>query len=245
MTDDTTKPPKKRGRRVTQAPAMGVVHELFPNSGQTPGRQNKAGKVVIPPPGVANKVRGPDGTRLDKRPVSILRADGPNGAKLRVGKRWSQIMRAIQDGEYTWEEFVDALDDEELARGQIKAQDGTFRGRPPSLVPRAFFNACQNAILKRGAIMWKDNYPLAMAAMMKIMNDDSVKPETRLKATQFVIERIEGKVPTVVQVSVEDPWQTALAGVVAEVSEEAAIGRAHDYTAREDAVRAFDNDEED
>jgi len=154
-----------------------------------------------------------------------------------LGKRWTEILTDIKAGDYTWEEFVSELSPTELARGQLKDSKGTFTGRPPSLVPRAFFNACTKELLKRGNTLYRDNYVDAVGMMMEIGRDRATKPETRLKALQFVIERIEGKIPEKVEVTVDDPWQKVLDGVIAEVTEDGAIGRAHDYLSRQQAAQ--------
>ena len=228
MADDTTPPEKRRGRKRTAPPSMASVTSLFPEA--TPPASKV---VVIPGPGKAS-------TKGDKRKGKTINIDGPGSDQLRVGKRWAQIFAEVNAGVYTWEEFVSALDSQELARGQIKASDGSFRGRPPQLVPRAFFNACQSEIMKRGRQQWLENYPDALKAITALAGDKDVKAETRLKAAIFVAERIEGKAVQPMAVTVEDPWQTMLAGVVAEVSEDEAISRAHDYSAREGAYSVED-----
>lgn len=227
MAEDTTPPEKRRGRKRSDPPSMASVTSLFP------GAEPPASKVVIPPPGKSSK-------QGDKRRMKAINMDGPGSDQLRVGKRWAEIITSVNRGDYTWDEFVDALDDQELARGQIKAVDGTFRGRPPQLVPRAFFNACQQAIMKRARVTWLEGYPEALKAIVAIANDKDVKTADRLKAAFFVAERIEGKAVQPMTVAVEDPWQTMLAGVVAEVSEDEAIARAHDYSAREGATSVED-----
>lgn len=159
--------------------------------------------------------------------------------KYAMGDRWSRLTESVKNGEFTWDEFVSELSPTELARGQIKDKNGNFSGRPPSWVPRAFLNACMKELLKRGNTLYKENYVQAVDMMMKIGSDETVKPETRLKALQFAIERIEGKIPERVEVTVDDPWQTVLTGVVAEATEDAAVSRAHEYLARQDALKGF------
>lgn len=228
---DDEKPVKKRGRprqkRDMSPPKVGKVHQLFPEDGPA-----STSTIEIPPGGVPGKT--------DPRKRTTVKVE------VELGKRWSEVYNAVQNGEYTWEEFVSNLTPTELARGQLMDKNGNFTGRPPKMVPRQFLNACTKELLKRGATLWKENYVDAINAMTDIAKNTSEKASDRLRAAEFVIERLEGKVPQVVNVSVEDPWQVALDGVVAEATEDMAIARAHSYTAREEAQAALldgDSDE--
>ena len=149
----------------------------------------------------------------------------------RLGKRWSEIIQSVQNKEFTWDEFVGTLTPEELARGQLMDKNGSFTGRPPSYVPRQFHDACVRELLGRGRVLYKTNYVKAIEAMTEIATDENVKPADRFKAAQFVIERLEGKVPDKLEVAVADPWQQIISGIVAEVDEEQ-IMNAQEYLNR-------------
>jgi hypothetical protein len=159
---------------------------------------------------------------------------------VRVGKRWSEIMRHIDRGDYTWEQFATALHPRELARGQLFDSRGGFSGRPPSLVPRAFHDACVRELMKRGRVLYQENYLLAIQAMTKIATDSEAKAADRIKAAQFVIERLEGKIPDRIEVVQAAPWEEMISGLVAEVSEDAAIANAQEYLERREDVQAGD-----
>lgn len=193
----------------------GTVLQLF---GEEKNTTNRAG--IVPEGGNA------DGT-VDHRKRYNMKYAG------RLGKRWSEIIQNVKDGEYTWEEFVNALSPEELAKGQIKDKNGSFSGRPPSFVPRAFHDACVRELLARGKVLYKENYVKAIEAMTKIANGEveGTKPADRIKAATFVIERLEGKVPERLEISAADPWQEAIAGIVAEAEDEQ-IARAQEYLSR-------------
>lgn len=223
MTDEGKKKrtgKKRTGRstqngRQTQPPPVASVVRLFGDEAH-----KAAGPVVIPPggvPGQANDSR----KRMRLDPAGV-------GTKTRLGKRWSQIYDEIERQHlYTWDEFCESLTPTELARGTLADKNGNFQGRPPKFVPRQFLNACTRELLRRGGEMYRGSYVDAIEAMTTIANDPRQKASDRIKAAQFVIERIEGKVPERVVVSAEDPWQVALEGMVAEVAEDAAIARAH------------------
>lgn len=149
----------------------------------------------------------------------------------RLGKRWSEIIQAVQNGEYTWDDFVGSLTPEELARGQLMGKDGTFTGRPPNFVPRAFHDACVRELLGRGRVLYKENYVKAIEAMTAIANSPNAKEADRIKAATFVIERLEGKVPERLEIAAADPWQQVISGIIAEV-EDNQIANAQQYLNR-------------
>jgi len=150
---------------------------------------------------------------------------------IRLGKRWSEIMDRIADKEYTWDEFVATLSPEELARGMLRDKHGSFTGRPPSIVPRAFHDACIRELLGRGRILYKENYIAAIEAMTAIAQNPNAKESDRIKAATFVIERLEGKVPDKLEVSAADPWQQIISGIVAQVDDEQ-VARTQEYLSR-------------
>jgi hypothetical protein len=149
----------------------------------------------------------------------------------RLGKRWSEIVQSVQNGEYTWDDFVASLTPEELARGQLMDKNGGFAGRPPSYVPRQFHDACVRELLGRGRVLYKENYVKAIQAMTEIASSKSAKEADRIKAATFVIERLEGKVPDKLEISAADPWQQIISGIVSEVDEDA-IASAQQYLNR-------------
>lgn len=149
----------------------------------------------------------------------------------RLGKRWSEIIQGVKDGHFTWDEFVNSLTAEELARGQLMDKNGNFQGRPPSFVPKAFHDACIKELLGRGRVLYKENYIKAISAMSEIASSKTAKDADRIKAAIFVIERLEGKVPDKLEIGVTDPWQTIINGIIAEVDEEQ-ISNAQQYLNR-------------
>lgn len=140
--------------------------------------------------------------------------------------RWAGRMREMARGDgrdMSMEEFVAQLSPEELVRGQIKDKNGRFSGAPPTWVPRAFHRACVAELMKRGRHLWMDNYLVAIEAMTKVAAGQVKGASTadRLRAAQYVIERLEGKIPEKVVVTNEQPWAVVLDGIVAEVPDEA------------------------
>jgi len=103
---------------------------------------------------------------------------------------------------------VEDLDDEELARGRLRSSDGTFRGRPPTMLPTELVQAMKREWLGRAqeklqtALLGSGIGTLVELA--KESPDDSV----RLRAAQAIIERTMGKVPDKIEVAAEDPVET-------------------------------------
>ncbi len=150
----------------------------------------------------------------EKAPVV---AETERRAKVRLSKR----ITAFLDGEFS----VEDLTVEELVRGQMRGADGVFH-RPPKLVPREFHQACMRELLRRGDELFQRHYIVAIQAMADIASDPGMEPKDRLKASQYIIERVAGKTPERLEVSVADPWQEALDEIVVVGSEDQAIERA-------------------
>jgi hypothetical protein len=146
--------------------------------------------------------------------------------KVRMSRAWVRMERIMKDTGMTMQEFVAQLSVEELVRGRLRDSAGGFRGRPPKWVPREFQQACLRELMARGQELWLNNYTEAIKAMTDIAAGRGpvgsvATPGERIKAAQFVVERIEGKVPERLVVSQEQPWQVALDGIVADVPDEA------------------------
>lgn len=103
---------------------------------------------------------------------------------------------------------VEDLDDEELAQGRLRSADGTFRGRPPTVIPAEMVQAMRREWLKRA------NNNLAEALLGKGIGtlvelaSDSPDDGVRLRAAMAIIERTMGKVPDKIEVAAEDPVET-------------------------------------
>lgn len=139
--------------------------------------------------------------------------------KIRMGEKWTKVLDQMEADGTTMEDFVKTLTPEELARGQLKNDDGSFRGAPTKWVPSEFHRACVRELMTRGKVLYQSNYIEAIQAMTTIATTPSVDVGSRIRAAQFVIERIEGKVPERLEVGVSEPWQELLTGIVATVPE--------------------------
>jgi hypothetical protein len=148
--------------------------------------------------------------------------------KVRMSRAWVRMYKIMEETGMTMEEFVKTLSVEELVRGEFKNVNGNFGGRPPQWVPRAFHRACLTELMARGKRLWQENYLHAIEAMTQIARGEGAgelaTPGERIKAAQFVIERLEGKVPERIVVTENKKYELVLDGIVAEVPE-AAIER--------------------
>jgi hypothetical protein len=98
------------------------------------------------------------------------------------------------------------LDDEELARGQLKAVDGSFRGRPPLVVPTELVQAMRREWLGRAEAKLREALMDAgIKPLVEIAQDKTVDAGVRVRAAEKIIERNMGKVPDKVELKSADP----------------------------------------
>jgi hypothetical protein len=192
-------------------------------------RRREAKKNGTTPQATVVDLFGSTGARNDPDDVLPGGKDGPRPEhrktrprkRVRLSPNFTEVMDKVAAGETTLKEVVAAMDPEELVRGQFKAQDGTFKGRPPSFVPQEFHNECIRELLRRGQELYRSHFLIAIQAFTQIAADPEIDPAQRLKAAQYIWERVEGKVPERVEVAQAQPWQTIIDGIVAEAEDEA------------------------
>lgn len=222
--DSESKPQKRRGRRA--APGTARFQDAGVKTDFTAATEEfKDSPPVADRGGLVPAGGNPNNAEDTRKRTKIL-------APIRLGKRWSEILAGIDAKEFTWAEFVQTLTPTELARGQLMDKNGEFRGRPPSLVPRAFHDACIRELMARGKVLYQENYIAAIESMTEIAKNTNAKESDRIKAAQFVIERLEGKAVERLVVTAEDPFAAMMEGAVASLEEDAAIANAQDYLDR-------------
>jgi len=109
-------------------------------------------------------------------------------------------MAQLYKGEIT----VADMDDEELARLQFKAADGTFRGRPANNLPAALVNMMRKELIDRVSEVRRGALKEANETLISVIRDTEAKDADRIKAALALIEREEGKVPDKVELSTGD-----------------------------------------
>lgn len=197
-------------------------------------RQLKRGRRrLVPEPG-----KMPERNRGNQ---STVPPGEDNRPKLRItlGKRWSQIVQDVKDGEYTWEELAADLDPEELAKGQLKDRDGGWKGRPPAFVPREFHLQCQRELLRRFNDEMKGRFLDATTEYLNLSK--IVEPKLREQMLRYIMERVAGPIPKTVEVSGAPKHEGFLAAVVRPGG---SVGRASRYDRRTEDL-TDDTEEED
>lgn len=112
---------------------------------------------------------------------------------------------------------IEDLDDEEVARGQLKASDGTFRGRPPKTVPMELVQAMRREWLSRAEAKLRDALmDKGLGVLVELAGNELVDPGVRLRAATTIIERTMGKVPERIQLAAEDPVETLFRSILAD-----------------------------
>lgn len=138
--------------------------------------------------------------------------DRDGGMEVRVRGRTAQLLAGELD--------VADLDEEELARGYCKDKNGKFSGRPPMVVPRELHDRCRKELLKRGDDLFASSYVEAIQTMANIALDPRAEHKDRIRAAQYVIERVAGKVPDKVVLSAADPWQQIIDEIIVDHPDE-------------------------
>lgn len=105
---------------------------------------------------------------------------------------------------------VEDLDDEELARGYPRAEDGSFRGRP-TVIPTSLHQRIQRELFSRASQQLRESLLGVTETMTSIAQDKEVDPAQRIKAAQWVVERLMGKTPDVSIALDEKKYERVLA----------------------------------
>lgn len=113
--------------------------------------------------------------------------------------------------------LVEDLDDDELSRGQLKAKDGTFRGRPPRLIPNELVQAMRREWLGRAEAKLREALLKGgIGVLVELAENDTIDPAVRLRAADKIIERTMGKVPDRVTIATEDPVESLFRSILAD-----------------------------
>jgi hypothetical protein len=126
---------------------------------------------------------------------------------VRVTGRYALLMNGILS--------VEDLDDEELSRGQLKASDGSFRGRPPKMIPQELAQAMRREWLSRAEAKLREAlYEGGIGTLTRLATDTTIDPGVQLRASQMLMERTMGKVPDKVQIAAEDPVEALFRNIL-------------------------------
>jgi hypothetical protein len=108
-------------------------------------------------------------------------------------------------------------DNEELIRGYRRNRSGRF-GEPPKYISREIQQEAFRRLIGRGERKMKQAYIEAVEQLVKLARSANSE-KTRLEAIKVLMERVVGKVPDIVHVSQEAPWEAMLADAIVPLSE--------------------------
>lgn len=103
--------------------------------------------------------------------------------------RVSQKVAALMKGEADLSDW----DEEEILRGHPKAKDGTFRGQPPSLVPRELYVEFSRRQMEKGFADLIGALPDLIQVLTTIAMNPEEDSTVRVKAANDALDRILGK----------------------------------------------------
>ena len=173
-----------------------------------------------------------DGTAVGKtgycaKDIAAYEAEGwkfrASGMRVRDGIKVMPSGRvSVQPGTYNSRTLallagdlpVEDLDDEELARGMCRNEDGTFPKRDPEMVPKVIHDRMMRHLMERAEEGLRRGLMDCVEAMVGIAGNDAVAPGDRMRAATFVIERVMGKTPERVLVGQEKPFEVVLDKIV-------------------------------
>lgn len=124
-------------------------------------------------------------------------------------------MRKLLEGEIS----VTDLTTEELVSGRLLNSRGNFAGTDTQMVPRKMYAQMMNELFARANDKMKDSLVEAAELMTAVVKNADAEYKDRMKAAQWLIERVMGKMPETVNVQQDKPWQTLLMNVTAEEPE--------------------------
>lgn len=143
--------------------------------------------------------------------VSMLRkkeaageTTGNERSFVRIGRGTTAVLTGREDLS-TWT-------NEELERGQKMSVNGDFRGRPPQIIPKAIHDELVRRTLAKAQEVMRSNTVAAVEILVDIAKGADVEPKDKLKAIQMIMDRVMGKTPEKIDVTVgEKPaWEVAL-----------------------------------
>lgn len=121
---------------------------------------------------------------------------------IQIGKANMAILNGTED--------LSLWDEEELLRGQRKSRNGKFHGRPPTVVPKAVHDELVRRQMEQAVIEMRESLVPAVKLLRQVVEDEEADYGYRIRAAQLIIERLMGKTPERVQLSVAPPWAVAL-----------------------------------
>ncbi len=147
----------------------------------------------------------------------------PTGRKTRritgYGKTLGEInppntnLMKLVDGDMS---IIKEMDDEELSAGVPKCDDGKFAARAAqqaNMMPDKIKREISKELFRRADVKLKGAQLDAINSLIEIATQPGSEDKDRIKAATWIIERVQGKTPDVVQHVQDKPWQLVLQGI--------------------------------
>lgn len=116
---------------------------------------------------------------------------------------------------------VSEMDDDELAKGNLKDVNGVFTAPPPRLLPKTVSDKRVREQMARVQEGFMAVALRATAVAIEVMDDATNSGSERLSAAKYVHERFLGKVPDKVELQAEvKPWEGLVGGILRTVGDE-------------------------
>lgn len=130
-----------------------------------------------------------------------------------TGEQVPRTWRAFQSGAIPWSD----LDEEELTRLQLRDGNGQFRGGKPRVIPRELAQLHARELLARNDKVMKEFILKATTVFTDIIESPTATDADKMKAAQYLHDRILGKTPDKVEVKAElKPWELVAGEIVVE-----------------------------
>lgn len=107
---------------------------------------------------------------------------------------------------------VEDLDDEELSRGQVRKEDGSFTSN--QYVSSEIHDAMVKKLFERSDEKMRENLLAAVDTMAEIAVGTAYEPADRIRASEFIFKWLRGSTPIKVEVGVSKPFEQVLEAVL-------------------------------
>lgn len=104
------------------------------------------------------------------------------------------------------------LDDEELSRGQIRREDGTWTNF--KTIPIAVHDAMIKKLFDRAEEKLRAALVDTVDTMVEISKSTAVEPADRIRAATWIYERVRGKTPDTLIVTQDKPFEIVMGAVL-------------------------------
>lgn len=107
---------------------------------------------------------------------------------------------------------AEELDDDELARGQIRLEDGSYTKN--DFVSAEIHQEFKARLFERGDVLLREAYLDAVRTFAEVAKNDIYEPSDRLKAAEFIFTRLRGKIPDIIELRADKPFENVMMKLV-------------------------------